>query len=89
MARSVIGLAERYPTLKTDGAFQNLQKQLIETEQRIALARAYFNDIATAYNTKIEIFPDSLLAALTGFKPQTLLTAQDFERASVEVKLAE
>ena len=85
----VIGLAESYPVLKTDTAFLNLQKQLIETEQRIALARAYFNDIATSYNTKLEVFPDSLIGGLTGFKTASLLTAEDFERARVEVKLAE
>jgi hypothetical protein len=85
----VIALGESYPVLKTDGAFLNLQKQIVETEQRIALARAYFNDIATAYNTRLEVFPDSLIGFVTGFKQRPLLAAADFERAEVTVKLAE
>jgi LemA protein len=75
--------------LKTQAAFLNLQKQIVETEQRIALARAYLNDIATAYNTRLEVFPESFIGFVTGFKPRSLLTAQDFERAEVHVKLAE
>ncbi|HEX2749712.1 MAG TPA: LemA family protein, partial [Verrucomicrobiales bacterium] len=89
IARTIIALGESYPVLKTDGAFLNLQKEIIETEQRIALARAYFNDIATAYNTRLEVFPDSLIGMITGFKQRPLLTAQDFERAEVHVKLAD
>lgn len=88
VARTVAGLAESYPALKTDAAFNALQKQLIGTEQRIALARAYYNDIATAYNTRIEVMPDALLAKLTGFAPRQLLSAEDFERAVVPVQLA-
>ena len=66
-----------------------LQQQLVETEQRIALARNYFNDIATFYNTRLQIIPDRFIAGLGHLQPQPLLTATDFERAPVTVKLAE
>ncbi len=89
IARTIIALGESYPVLKADQAFLNLQKEIIETEQRIALARAYYNDITTAYNTWLEVFPDSLLGFITGFKKRALLVAQGFERAEVRVKLAE
>jgi hypothetical protein len=88
-APSLRAVVEAYPNLKTDAAFLALQQQLIETEQRVALARAYFNDIATFFNTRLEIFPDRWLAALGGMQPQALLAAVDFERAAVQVKLAE
>jgi hypothetical protein len=88
VSRVLIGVAEQFPVLKTDGSFLALQKELTETEQRIALARGYYNDIATAYNTRIQVFPDLILASLTGFKPHRLLESQDFERASVTVHLA-
>ena len=78
-------LVERYPVLKTSDAFLRLQHSLTETEQRIALARDYFNDITTAYNTRLEVFPDSLLARLFGFRAQPLLAAEDFERAPVAI----
>ncbi len=53
----VAAIAERYPDLKANADFANLQKNLIETEQRIALARGYFNDIASHYNTRLEVAP--------------------------------
>jgi hypothetical protein len=88
VAAQVNILAERYPDLKAGEAFSQLQRQLIETEQRIALARAYFNDAATAYNTRLEMFPDVMFGKLAGFHRQPLLDAEDFERARVDVKFA-
>jgi hypothetical protein len=88
-APTLRAIAEAYPNLKSDTAFLRLQKELVETEQRIALARSYFNDIATFFNTRLEIVPDRWIAALGRMQPQALLAAADFERAAVQVKLAE
>ena len=63
-----------------------MQKNLIDTEQRIALARGYFNDIATQYNTRLEIVPERYVAGLAAMQPQTLMAANDFERAPVKVE---
>jgi len=79
---------EQYTELKSDGLFLNLQNSLMETEQRIALARDYYNQVTTYYNTRLEIFPDRLAAWLAYLKPRMLLLAADFERAPVQVKLA-
>ena len=79
---------ESYPDLKASDLFLNLQKQLSDTEQRIALARDYFNQIVTFYNTRLEIIPDTLLAKVMRLKPQTLMGAADFERAPVKVNFA-
>ena len=88
-APALRAVAEAYPELKSDAAFLALQRQLVETEQRIALARTYFNDIATFYNTRLAIIPDRLVAACGRMPPQALLAATDFERAPVSVALAE
>jgi hypothetical protein len=88
VAPQIVRLAEHYPALSASPAFAQLQSHLIQTEQRIALARAYFNDAASAYNNAIEIFPDRLFASLGGFRRMPLLEAHDFERASVRVQLA-
>ncbi|HUV53527.1 MAG TPA: LemA family protein [Dehalococcoidia bacterium] len=85
MLRAVI---ERYPDLKASESFLRLQQALVDTEQRIALARDYFNDIATFYNTRLEIVPDRFVADLARLHPATLMSAADFERAPVQVKLA-
>jgi hypothetical protein len=60
---------------------------LSETEQRIALARSYFNDLAMFYNNRREVFPDRFLATLAGMKPQKYIAAENFERAPVQVQL--
>lgn len=80
---------ERYPQLKAQESFANLHKQLVETEQRIALARAYYNDIATQFATRLDSMPDGLVAKLGAMRKEPLLGAADFERAAVTVKLTE
>jgi hypothetical protein len=87
VSQTVAGIAERYPELKADTAFLALQKTLSDTEQRIALARSYFNEIATHYNTRLEIVPERYVALLGAMKPQPLMEANDFERAAVKVDL--
>lgn len=88
-SRLVATLQERYPNLKAQDSFLNLQKNLADTEQRIALARGYFNDITTYYNTRLERVPDRFIRSLAGLKPQPLMAANDFERAAVPVDLAQ
>ena len=83
VGKTVAILAERYPELKADKAFRELQKNLSDTEQRIALARSYFNEIATHYNTRLEIVPERFVARLGRMQPQPLMAANDFERAPV------
>jgi len=54
--------AEAYPDLKASTNFRDLQKQLTETEDRIANSRRYYNAIVGGHNTKIEAFPSNLFA---------------------------
>ena len=86
LAPRIVAIAEAYPELKADALFAKLSTELIATENRIALAREYFNTVATHYNTAIGILPESLLASLAGMKPRDLLVANDLERAAVQVK---
>jgi hypothetical protein len=89
VSQTLIAIVERYPELKADASFLALQKTLSDTEQRIALARSYFNDIATHYNTRLETVPERYVAMLGAMKPQALMAANDFERAAVNVEFAE
>jgi len=86
--RTLIAVSEKYPELKAQDSFMNLQKNLADTETRIALARGYFNDIATHYNTRLETIPDRYIARLARLQPQPLMGANDFERAPIEVNFA-
>ncbi len=82
-------VVERYPELKASALFLKLQGELSDTEQRIALARDYFNGIAAFYNIRLLIVPDRFVAALARLRQQPLLAASDFERAEVNVDLAQ
>ena len=84
----LVAVREAYPELTAQPAFLELQKSLVDTEHRIALARGYFNEIATYYNTRLEVIPDRFVAALGGLKPQPLMLANDFEREAVAVNFA-
>jgi hypothetical protein len=89
IAPSLRIVVESYPDLKASELFLKLQGSLIDTEQRIALARDYFNEIATFYNTRLGIIPDRYAGALARLQPRALMSASDFERAPVKVHLAE
>ncbi len=60
-------VVERYPDLKANQNFLDLQNQLESSENRIAVERKYFNETAQAYNTKISQFPGNLFARMFGF----------------------
>jgi len=78
---------ERYPDLKASRSFLKLQESLVDSEQRIALARDYYNAVATFYNTRLSIVPDRFVAALARLRPRDLMAAADFERAPIKVSL--
>lgn len=84
----LVAIVERYPELKSSDAFLRLQRELSDTETRIALARDYYNSIATHLNTRLEIVPDRWFAPLAGLRPQPLLTVESFERAAIKVNLS-
>jgi hypothetical protein len=86
---SVRLLAEACPGIRSDRVFLDLERQLADTEERIALARSYFNAAAALYNTRIAILPDCYVAALAGLAPRPLLTAENFERRPEVIRLAD
>ena len=84
----LVALAEAYPEITTAGNFLQLQKELGETEERIALARSYYNEMATFLNDRCQAFPDGLFAKIVGIRELDLYHITDDERASVEFDLA-
>ena len=67
---------ERYPELKANQNFSELQAQLEGTENRITVERKRFNEVAQAYNTYIRSFPNNLLAGMFGFLTKAYFTAE-------------
>ena len=68
---------ERYPELKANANFRDLQAQLEGTENRIATERMRFNDSARGYNTQIRKFPGSLIASIAGFDRKAYFEANE------------
>jgi hypothetical protein len=85
----ILILVEKYPELKANSVFIKLHQNLVDTEQRIALARDYYNNVATFYNTRLEIIPDRFVATMAGLHHRTLMVTAEFERAPVQIKLSE
>ncbi|MDO4229459.1 MAG: LemA family protein [Capnocytophaga sp.] len=68
---------ERYPDLKANQNFLELQSQIEGTENRINVERNRFNDVAGNYNIYIKKFPNSIIANFGGHQPMTLFKAQE------------
>lgn len=60
----LFALSESYPDLKASNNFSQLQDQLVDTENRIAFARQYYNDVVRQWNTKIQSVPTNLMAGM-------------------------
>jgi len=78
----VLIIAEAYPELEASDNFANLQSDLAETEDRIAIARRVYNDTVETYNTLIQVFPPVLVARAFGF------TRREFFDAPAEAEVA-
>ena len=69
-------VVEKYPDLKANENFLDLQRQLEGTENRIAVERRRFNELAQEYNTAIRLFPGSVVAGFGGFKEKNYFQAE-------------
>jgi LemA protein len=66
----LFAVAEAYPELRATENFQQLQAQLAETEQKIAIARQVYNDAVLTYDNALETVPTNIVAGLFSFKPR-------------------
>ena len=67
--QKLIAVAEAYPALKASQSFLDLQHQLSEVEDQIQYARRYYNGAVNNLNTRVDTFPDLMIARLFGFRP--------------------
>ena len=79
-------VVERYPDLKANQNFLELQSQLEGTENRIAVERMKFNEVTQIYNTYIKMFPKNMLAGMFGFSPKPYFEAQKGAEKAPEVQ---
>lgn len=70
MLGRLMAVAEAYPDLKADANFRQLQEELSEIEEHLQSARRYYNATVRDLNTKIESFPNVMIAGPLGFKQE-------------------
>jgi LemA protein len=69
-------VSERYPELRANQNFQQLQAQLEGTENRISVERGNFNEAVQSYNVTVRRFPTNIFAGMLGFQPRPFFNAQ-------------
>lgn len=84
--KTLFAVAEAYPDLKASDNFKDLQRQLEDTEDKIAYSRQFYNSNVLEYNTRLKTFPSNLLANMFAFKEEEFFAAEEEERKKVEVK---
>lgn len=84
--KSLFAVAEAYPQLKANDGFIQLQKELSDTEDKVAYARQFYNTQLMEYNLKVKVFPNNLLAGMFGFAAKEFFKVEESERVATKVK---
>ncbi|MGQ9571770.1 MAG: LemA family protein [Dehalococcoidia bacterium] len=86
--RSLFAVAENYPDLKANQNFLDLQNELSDIEEKIAYARQFYNRNVADYNTRIQTFPNVIVANMFAFRPFEFFEAEEEGRAVPTVSFA-
>jgi LemA protein len=81
--KSLFAVAEAYPDLKANQSFQQLQAELVDTEDKIQAARRFYNGAARDLNVKIQTFPTNIFAGMLGFKQRDFFDVDAAEADAV------
>ena len=84
--KTIMAVSENYPDLKASTNFAQLQEELQNTENKIAFSRQFYNDIATRYNTRLQVVPSNIIASMFHFEPVEMFEVDTAEaRKNVKV----
>ena len=83
----IILVSEKYPELKANQNFLELSKELTKIEEDIANSRKYYNGSVRIFNTKIQVFPNNIIANILRFKEAEMFKITNEEKDNVEVEL--
>ncbi len=84
--KSLFAVAENYPELKANVNFLDLQKTLTDIEEKIQASRRFYNGMVRDFNTKIQVFPNNLVAGILNFKAREFFEAEEAAKQNVQVK---
>ena len=82
--KSLFAVAEAYPDLKANTNFQDLQAELVDTEDKIQAARRFYNAAVREFNTKIQVFPTVIFAGMLGFTSREFFELDENEQEEAE-----
>jgi LemA protein len=83
--KSLFAVSEAYPDLKANQNFLELQRELSDTENKIQASRRFYNSVVMSLNTKIESFPDTIIASIAKFEKKEYFEIADSEKENVKV----
>ncbi len=86
--KSLFAVAEAYPDLKANTNFQDLQRQLEDTEDKVAYSRQFYNSNVLELNSKIQLFPSNVIANMFGFKAFDFFAANEEEKKALKVSFS-
>jgi LemA protein len=83
--KSLFAVSEAYPQLRASENFQQLQAELVDTEDKIQASRRFYNGGVRDLNTKVQVFPNNLVAGMLGFKNKEFFEVDDMAKVSEPV----
>ena len=84
--KTLFAISENYPELKANANFLDLQRELADTENKIQASRRFYNSNVMEYNTRIHLFPTSIIAGAFKFAPMDFFELQnDKEKENIQV----
>ena len=83
----LIAVAENYPELKASQNFLDLQNELTDTENKIEMARRFYNGAVRELNTRVETFPSTIVAGISGITKRSYFEIENADRAVPQVDL--
>jgi LemA protein len=84
--KSLFAVSENYPDLRASENFMHLQQELTDTENKIQSSRRFYNGQVRDFNTKIEVFPNNMVAGVLGFKKFEFFEAVAEEKSTPQVQ---
>ena len=84
--KSLFAVSENYPELKANQNFLELQRELTDTEDKIQASRRFYNGNVRDFNTKIQVFPNNMVAGMLKFKQYEFFEIEEGEKENVKVE---
>ena len=84
--KSLFAIAESYPQLRANENFLQLQRELSDTEDKVAYSRQFYNSTVMDFNVKVKIFANAIVANMLNFKERSFFKTSEEERKGVKVE---